>query len=184
MARKTDQNTPEGAQIEPESGASEGLSHVDAAGGAPRSKMVDITQKPTTERTALARVRMRYPAGVLAGVLRDGGPKGPIEEIARAAGFLGAKKTPELIPMCHPLLVDHLEMELEEVEPDLLEIRFLARTKGGTGVEMEAMVGAALAALTVYDMTKALDKGIRIESLELLEKTGGKSGVWRRDETA
>jgi len=124
---------------------------------------------------------MRYPAGRLCGLLEQGGPKGPVEEIARAAGFLGAKKTSELIPMCHPLLVEHLAMELEEVEPDLLEIRFLARTRGATGVEMEAMVGAALSALSVYDMTKALDKGIRIESLELLEKTGGKSGTWRRE---
>jgi len=124
---------------------------------------------------------MRYPPGLLRQVLDEGGPKGPIEEIARAAGFLGAKKTSELIPMCHPLAVDHLHMELEEVEPDLLEIRFRARTRGATGVEMEALVGAALSALSVYDMTKALDKGIRIESLELLEKTGGKSGRWTRE---
>jgi len=185
MGRKNEQNTPSDLSFE-------GLSHVTApedgvengsrgARSDLRSKMVDITEKPRTERSALARVRMRYPPGVLGPIMAAGGPKGPIEEVARAAGFLAAKKTPELIPMCHPLLVEHLEMELEEVEPDLLEVRFLARTMGGTGVEMEAMVGAAISALTVYDMTKALDKGIRIESLELMEKRGGKSGHWRRE---
>ena len=178
MARKSEQKSSSAEPVERPV-----LSHVAGAGGAagPRSRMVDVTAKAATERRALARVRMRYPAGTLAGILADGGPKGPIEEVARAAGFLAAKRTPELVPMCHPLLVDHLEMELAEVEPDVLEIRFSARTHAGTGVEMEAMVGAAVAALTVYDMTKALDKGIRIESLELLEKSGGKSGLWRRE---
>ena len=146
--------------------------------------MVDISAKTPTTRRALARVRMRFPPGRLQGVLEGAGPKGPIEEVARSAGFLAAKRTAELIPMCHPLLLDHLEMDLIRIEENVLEIRFGVRTRRGTGVEMEALVGAALSALTVYDMTKALDKGIRIESLELLEKSGGKSGTWRGPEAS
>ncbi len=160
------------------------LSHVvrDAAGSGARARMVDVGGKPVTERSALARARVRFPAGVLARVLRGEGPKGPIEETARCAGVLAAKRTGELIPYCHPLGLDHVDVEFERVGEDVLEVRCRARTTARTGVEMEALTGASLAALTVIDMTKALDKEIRIELVELLEKSGGKSGRWRRGE--
>jgi len=143
--------------------------------------MVDVGDKPATERTALARARVVFPAGELARLLEGGGPKGPIEEVARVAGILAAKRTGELVPMCHPLRLDHVEVTLgpSEAGPDVLEVRCRTRCTGPTGVEMEAMVGASVAALTVYDMTKSVSKGIRIERVELLEKTGGASGSWR-----
>jgi cyclic pyranopterin phosphate synthase len=141
--------------------------------------MVDVAEKPVRARSALARAQIRFPSGLLARVLAEGGPKGPLEEVARAAGLLAAKRTGELIPMCHPLGLDHVEIRFAEIGPDLLEVRCRAACRGRTGVEMEALVGAALAALTVYDMTKGLDHGIRIEALELLEKRGGRSGIWR-----
>lgn len=108
------------------------------------------------------------------------GPKGPIEEVARVAGVMAAKGTGSMIPMCHPLGLDVVDVTFQEAGPDTLEILCRASCTGPTGVEMEAMVGASVAALTVYDMTKAASKGISIESVELLEKTGGKSGLWRR----
>lgn len=141
--------------------------------------MVDVGEKRSTARSALARARVRFPPGVLATVLAKGGPKGPLIEVARAAGMLAAKRTGDLIPMCHPLGLDHLEIRFEPIR-DALEIRCRAACRGRTGVEMEALVGAAVAALTVYDMTKGLEKGISIERLELLEKRGGRSGTWRR----
>lgn len=160
-----------------------GLSHVRGEGGRERARMVDVGSKPLGERSALARARLRFPGDVLARVLGGAGEKGAlaaIEEMARAAGILAAKRTGELIPLCHPLGLDHVEVVLEVLAPDLLEVRCRAACSARTGVEMEALTGAALAALTVYDMTKALDPGIRIESLELLEKHGGKRGLWRR----
>ena len=141
--------------------------------------MVDVGKKVPSSRWAIARARVAFPPGVLAAVLAGQGPKGPIEEVARCAGILAAKRTAELIPMCHPLGLDHVEIAFEPLDGDFLEIRCRASCEGRTGVEMEALTGAALAALTVYDMTKSLDHGIRIESLELLEKGGGKSGLWR-----
>lgn len=169
--------------VEPEAGAAGDLSHLerDAAGRA-RAVMVDVGAKPSTRRTATARARVLFPPGVLGAVLAQAGPKGPVDEVARIAGILAAKRTGELIPMCHPLGLDHVSIEIETAGEDLLEIRCRTSCEGRTGVEMEAMVGASTAALTVYDMTKALSKGIRIEAVELLEKTGGKSGVWRRED--
>ena len=157
------------------------LSHLEEQEGGARSRMVDVSQKPVTARAATARALVRFPHGRLRAVLDGAGPKGPIEEVARSAGLLAAKRTGELIPMCHPLGLDHLEITFaaDTSEADTLEIRCTARCQGRTGVEMEAMTGAAVAALTVYDMTKALDHGIRIERVELLEKSGGKSGTWR-----
>ena len=157
------------------------LSHV-TDGPAPRARMVDVGAKPPAQRRALAQAQVRFPAGRLADVLRGAGPKGPIEEVARVAGVLAAKRTAELIPMCHPLGLDYVDVAFERVADDVLEIRCEARCTGATGVEMEAMTGAAVAALTVYDMTKALSKGIRIETVRLLEKDGGKSGAWRADD--
>jgi cyclic pyranopterin phosphate synthase len=155
------------------------LSHVARDGGASRARMVDVGGKAEGVRTALARAALRFPPGLLGPVLRGGGPKGPIEETARAAGILAAKRTAELIPLCHPLGLDHVDVTFERAGEDVLLVRCSARCTGRTGVEMEAMTGAAVAALTVYDMTKALGKEIRIERVELLEKTGGKGGDWR-----
>ncbi|MEZ6004593.1 MAG: cyclic pyranopterin monophosphate synthase MoaC [Planctomycetota bacterium] len=160
---------------------SAGFTHVrHGAGTPPESQMVDVGGKPQTKRHALARAKVRFPSGVLERLLRDGGPKGPILEVSRVAGILGAKRTSDLIPMCHPLGLEHVELSFHELEPDVLEIHCRAQVSGQTGVEMEAMVGAGLAALTVYDMTKGVHKGISIEAVELLEKGGGRSGLWRR----
>ena len=147
--------------------------------------MVDVGRKSPTDRSAIARARVRFPRGVLERVLEAGGGKGPVTEVARAAGILAAKRTGDLIPMCHPLGLDHLEIRFQarfDRGGDTLEIRCRAATRGRTGVEMEALVGAALAALTVYDMTKGLDHGIAIERVDLLEKRGGRSGLWRRSD--
>ena len=162
--------------------STEGLSHVRAGadGGAAESSMVDVGDKAATRRTALARARLLFPPGALRVLRARSGPKGPVEEVARAAGILAAKRTGELIPMCHPLALDHVEIVFEETGDDCLEVRCQASCEGRTGVEMEALTGASVAALTVYDMSKSLDKGIRIEAVELLEKTGGRSGHWRR----
>lgn len=155
----------------------EGTGHLEGTGERQRSRMVDVGEKPVTRRRALARARVVFPPGALPAVLAGGGPKGPIEEVARVAGLLGAKRTADLLPMCHPLGLDHVEV-LFERDGDVLEILCRASCRGRTGVEMEALTGAAVAALCVYDMTKAVDRGIAIERVELLEKGGGKSGDW------
>jgi cyclic pyranopterin monophosphate synthase len=155
-------------------------SHVKRTPQGLESQMVDVGAKPTTERTATARAAVSFPKGVLEVALAGLGPKGPVTEVARVAGILAAKRTGDLIPMCHPIALDHVEIAFERTAADRLEIRCRASCAGRTGVEMEALVGASVAALTLYDMTKALDHGIVIESVELLEKTGGKSGVWRK----
>lgn len=149
-------------------------------GGRSAARMVDVRGKPVTERRALARATVELPAGTLAGILAGDGPKGPITEVARTAGILAAKRTGELIPLCHPLGLDLVEIHFAELAGDVLEVRCATACSGRTGVEMEAMVGASVAALTVYDMVKALDKGVRLGGIELLEKSGGKSGPWRR----
>lgn len=155
------------------------LSHLEGEGAERRSRMVNVGDKPVTQRRALARAVLVFPGELLETILEGGGPKGPIEEVARVAGILAAKRTGELIPMCHPLGLDHVEISFERIAPERLEIRCEARCEGRTGIEMEALTGASLAALTVYDMTKALSHEIRIESVQLLEKDGGKSGHWR-----
>lgn len=156
------------------------LSHVSGEGAARESRMVDVGEKPATARAAVARALVRFPSGTLARVLSGGGPKGPIQEVARVAGIQAAKRTSEWIPMCHVLPLDVVEIGFE-AHGDLLTIRCRAACTARTGVEMEALVGASAAALAVYDMTKALDHGIVIERVELLEKSGGKSGTWRRE---
>ncbi len=159
----------------------EAFTHVKkGADGRAESQMVDVGAKSASERRALARAKVRFPSGVLKGLLEDGGPKGPILEVSRVAGVLGAKRTADLIPMCHPLGLHHVELHFSVADPDVLEVRCSAAVTGPTGVEMEAMVGASLAALTLYDMTKGVDKGIVIETVELLEKSGGKSGTWTK----
>ena len=154
------------------------FSHLDPENGT--SRMVDVGGKEVTERVAIACARVRMSEGVLGRVLAKGGPKGPILEVARVAGILAAKRTPELIPMCHGLALDCVSVEFEaREEEDLLLVRCEASCRGVTGVEMEALLGASVAALTVYDMVKAVDRGMRIEELKLVEKRGGRSGVWR-----
>lgn len=151
------------------------LSHYDDAG---RARMVDVSAKPATARTARARAFVRLSKQVLR-ALPDN-PKGDPLEVARIAGIQAAKRTSELIPLCHPLPLSSVDVNLR-VRRDGIEIGASAKTTGPTGVEMEALTAAAVAALTIYDMTKALDKSITIETLELLEKTGGKSGVFRKE---
>ncbi|QDU67409.1 cyclic pyranopterin monophosphate synthase MoaC [Engelhardtia mirabilis] len=170
---------PDPQNIAPEASAGE-LSHLRSGPDGTTSQMVDVGSKPSTDRRALARAAVDFPLGRLDQVLARGGPKGPVEEVARVAGILAAKRTPELIPMCHSLGLDHVEVEFERAGPDRLEIYCSAACRGRTGVEMEAMTGAALAALTVYDMVKGLDKGVRLAGVELLEKSGGRSGNWSR----
>lgn len=170
------------ADSSPAGGARPELSHVAPGPRGPESRMVDVGAKPETERWALARARVRFPPGVLARVLAGAGPKGPVEEVARTAGILAAKRTPEWIPLCHVVPLDHVGIEIEPRSEEVLEVRCRASCRGRTGVEMEALVGAAAAALTVYDMTKALGHGISIEAVELLEKHGGRTGSWVRAE--
>jgi cyclic pyranopterin phosphate synthase len=161
----------------------EGLSHLTTgSSGDAEACMVDVGDKSVTDRTALASALILFPDGVLASIEAEGGPKGSMSallEVARVAGIMAAKRTGDLIPMCHPLGLDHVEITFLREAPNELEVRCSAACRGKTGIEMEAMTGASLAALTVYDMTKALTKGIRIEAVRLLEKRGGKSGVWR-----
>ncbi len=150
------------------------LTHFDQA-GSPR--MVDVSAKPETKRTARAHAFVHIRPDVLAKLADN--PKGNPLEIARIAGIMAAKKTSELIPLCHPLALTHADVETS-VEKDGVRIYATATTTAQTGVEMEAMTAVSIAALTVYDMTKALDKSIEIQDVYLIEKTGGKSGDFRR----
>jgi cyclic pyranopterin phosphate synthase len=139
--------------------------------------MVDVSAKPETRRSARAHAFVRIRPAVLKKLPTN--PKGNPLEIARVAGIAAAKKTADLIPLCHPLMLTHVDVSVT-VERGGVRIESTAATSAQTGVEMEALTAAAVAALTVYDMTKALDKSIEIESVHLLEKTGGKSGDFRR----
>ena len=150
------------------------LSHFDDAGAA---RMVDVSGKPATRREAEASVRVAMSAEALAALPHN--PKGNPLEVARIAGIQAAKRTAELIPMCHPLPLSFLDVRVE-VEAGGIVIHATAATTAPTGVEMEAMTAAAVAALTVYDMCKAVDKGIVIRDLRLERKSGGKSGDYRR----
>jgi cyclic pyranopterin monophosphate synthase len=150
------------------------LSHFDEAG---QARMVDVGAKADTRREAVAGAFVELNEAVLAALPRN--PKGDPLEVARFAGIQAAKRTSELIPMCHPLSLSFVDVQATVVAGGV-EIRATAATVAGTGVEMEAMTAAAVAALTVYDMTKALDKGIRIREIVLLSKTGGKSGTYTR----
>ncbi len=152
------------------------LSHLDPSG---RSKMVDVGGKSPTLRLAEAEARVVFPPSVFDQVLAGNVPKGGVVEPARIAGIQAAKATSSLIPMCHPLALEQVDVTIEaQVAAHALVVRCCCRLHGRTGVEMEAMTGAAVAALTLYDMTKALDKGIRIEGVHLRRKSGGKSGEW------
>src|ERR1700710_566641 len=150
------------------------LSHFDDAG---QAHMVDVGAKVGTRREAVAAAFVELSEAVLAALPAN--PKGNPLEVARFAGIQAAKQTSNLIPMCHPLALSFVDVQATVV-PGGVAIQATAATVAGTGVEMEAMVAASIAALTVYDMTKALDKGIRIREVLLLSKTGGKSGEYRR----
>jgi cyclic pyranopterin monophosphate synthase len=150
------------------------LSHFDQAGSA---RMVDVSRKPDTVRTARAQAFVRIAPAVLEKF--PDSPKGNPLEVARIAGISAAKRTSDLIPLCHPLMLTHADVEIR-VERDGVRIVSTVSTTGPTGVEMEALTAAAVAALTVYDMTKAIDKSIEIHDIWLLEKTGGKSGAYHR----
>ncbi len=149
------------------------LSHYDRAG---RARMVDVSGKADTRRQAVAGVLVKMNPRTLRALKRN--PKGDPLEIARVAGIAAAKRTPELIPLCHPLLLSHIDVQAQLCKNGV-EISSIVRSTGPTGVEMEALTAAAVAALTVYDMCKALDRGVRITQLRLLEKSGGKSGTYR-----
>jgi len=151
------------------------LSHFDASG---RASMVDVSGKQATRRSATASAFVELSAAVLAALPEN--PKGDPLEVARFAGIQAAKRTSELIPMCHPLALSHVDVQAEVVEGGV-RITATAATTGPTGVEMEALTAAAVAALTVYDMTKALDKGIVIRNVQLEAKSGGKSGDFTRN---
>lgn len=150
------------------------LSHYDAAG---RATMVDVSAKLPTARTAEASARVIMSARVLAALPRN--PKGDPFEVARIAGIQAAKRTWELIPMCHPVALSFVDISYSMCE-DGVELLSRASTTAGTGVEMEALTAVSVAALTIYDMCKALDKGIEIRSIQLERKSGGKSGQYRR----
>ena len=153
------------------------LSHIDDAG---RARMVDVTAKDETVRVAVAKGRVAMQPETLALLLRGEIAKGNVLTTSQVAGIMAAKKTHELIPMCHPLLITGVEVELTpDAGSNSVEITATVRTTGKTGVEMEALTAVSVAALTVYDMCKAVDRGMRIEGIRLVSKTGGKSGDWQ-----
>lgn len=152
------------------------LSHYDKAG---RARMVDVSAKPATKRTAIAHAFVRMKAATLASLRRLQNPKGNPLETARIAGITAAKRTSELIPLCHPLLLTHVDVSAKLCQNGI-EITSEVSTTGPTGVEMEALVAAAVAALTIYDMCKALERGAVISELYLVEKAGGRSGPYVR----
>jgi cyclic pyranopterin phosphate synthase len=151
------------------------LTHLDGRG---QARMVDVGGKPATARSATASGRIRLSPAALAAVRDSSGPKGDVLAAARIAGIMAAKKTSELIPLCHPLALDAATVDFA-FEDNALRVTARASLTGRTGVEMEALTAASVALLTIYDMAKAIDKGLIIEEIRLLEKTGGKSGDWR-----
>jgi cyclic pyranopterin phosphate synthase len=154
------------------------LTHLDAAG---RASMVDVSDKPATERRARARAVVRVSPQTAAKVRDGNAPKGDVIGVARIAGIQAAKRTSELIPLCHPLSLSYIGVE-GSIDAAAGEIELIAeaRTTGPTGVEMEALTAASVAALTVYDMVKGVERGAEIASVALLQKSGGRSGEWQR----
>jgi len=155
------------------------LTHLDPAG---RARMVDVGDKPASERRAVARAVVRVSRRTAQAVVAGDAPKGDVLGVARIAGIQAAKRTAELIPLCHPLGLTFVGVEGSvDVDAGLITLVAEARTTGPTGVEMEAMTAASVAALTVYDMVKGLERGAEIADVVLLEKSGGRSGHWTRD---
>ncbi len=156
------------------------LTHLDEHGAA---RMVDVGAKAVTARRAVARGIVRMGPQTAAAVAAGDAPKGDVLGVARIAGILAAKRTGELIPLCHPLALDHVDIEgVVDAGAGTVTLTATASTSGRTGVEMEAMTAVSVAALTVYDMVKGLDKGVAIQEIVLLAKDGGASGSWRRPE--
>lgn len=153
----------------------DGLSHIDEKG---RARMVDISAKPDTERVALARGRVVMKPSTLRLIGEGGIPKGDVLSVAQIAGIMAAKNTPNLIPMCHPLLLTGISVDFSlDPEAGVIEITATVKTTGKTGVEMEALTAVTGSALTIYDMCKAVDRGMRIQDVRLVRKSGGKSGT-------
>jgi cyclic pyranopterin phosphate synthase len=158
----------------------ERLTHLDAAGAA---RMVDVSAKPETERVAVARARVRMSTATAAAVAAGDAPKGDVVTVSRLAAIQSAKRTDELIPLAHSLPLSAVDADVAvDPEAGIVTITCTATVIGRTGVEMEAMVGASVGALTVYDMVKGIERGVVVEQVELLEKRGGRSGHWRREE--
>jgi cyclic pyranopterin monophosphate synthase len=157
------------------------LSHLGSRGEA---RMVDVSEKPSTERVAIAEGRVVMLAKTLDTVLEGDAKKGDVLGAARIAGILAAKRTHELIPLCHPLPLTKVDVEIA-ADRDLpgLKVRATAKVTGQTGVEMEALTAVSVACLTIYDMAKAIDRGMHIEAIRLVEKRGGKSGIYRAPES-
>jgi cyclic pyranopterin phosphate synthase len=155
------------------------LSHVDTVG---RARMVDVGGKPTTVREAVARGVVRMRPATLRLIHRQKIAKGEVLAVARVAGIMAAKRTPELIPLCHPLPIQVAALEFAVVGPGTLQIEARVKVEGQTGVEMEALAAVCAAALTVYDMCKAVDRGMVLSDICLIEKRGGRSGEYRRKE--
>ena len=157
--------------------ADERLTHVDEHGAA---RMVDVAAKDVTHRRAVASAFVRMRPETVAMIVEGRAPKGDVFAVARVAGIMAAKKTSDLIPLCHPLALTRASVDLEAAA-DGVNVTATVETDGKTGVEMEALTAASVAALTLYDMCKAVDRGMTVEDLGLLSKEGGKSGSWTRE---
>ena len=157
------------------------LTHLDSQG---RAHMVDVTDKAATFREATAEARVRMLPATLQMIVAGEHPKGDVFAVARVAGIQAAKKTSDLIPLCHPLMLTGVKVELCAEGDDCVQITARCKLSGQTGVEMEALTAASVAALTLYDMCKAVDRGMVIEQVRLLEKLGGKSGHYKLEEQA
>jgi len=153
------------------------LTHFDASG---RARMVDVGAKASTERVAVARGRIRMKPETAATIREGRAAKGDVLAVAQVAAIMAAKKTPEIIPMCHPLLLTRIDVDFQ-ITGDSVEIEARVDTTGQTGVEMEALTAVSAAALTIYDMVKAIDRGMTIEDIRVEKKQGGRSGDWSRD---
>ena len=145
--------------------------------------MVDVTAKAETERVAIAEARVEMLAETLAMILSGNAKKGDVLGVARVAGVMAAKRTSDLIPLCHPIAITGVAVDIAPSGGGLV-VRATVKTRGQTGVEMEALTAASVAALTIYDMAKAVDRGMRIEGVRLIEKRGGKTGLWRAEEAS
>ncbi len=152
-----------------------GFTHFDEQG---RAAMVDVSAKAETERVAVARGRVVMLPATLERIREGQVGKGDVLGVARLAGIMAAKRTSDLIPLCHPLMISKVMVDLVPAPPDAVEIEAVVKLKGQTGVEMEALTAVTVAALTVYDMCKAVDRGMRIEDVRLVHKSGGKSGTY------
>lgn len=155
------------------------LTHINEKGEA---RMVDVTQKGETVRQAIAIGGVRMKPATLDKIKQQGLKKGDVLAVARLAGIMAAKRTPDLIPLCHPILLSNVAVDFELTPPDFIKITATVKSSGKTGVEMEALVAASASALTIYDMCKSIDRGMTIENIYLESKKGGKSGTYQRGE--